>query len=89
MATERIPAVEAPRSAEAIERDWYENVYAGDDVPQLTIRALVMGMVLGGFLSVSNVYIGLKAGWSLGVAITSCILAYSIFARPTNDSSLR
>ena len=80
MATERIPAVEAPRSAEAIERDWYENVYAGDDVPQLTIRALVMGMVLGGFLSVSNVYIGLKAGWSLGVAITSCILAYSIFA---------
>jgi len=80
VATERIPAVEAPRSAEAIERDWYENVYAGDDVPQLTIRALVMGMVLGGFLSVSNVYIGLKAGWSLGVAITSCILAYSIFA---------
>jgi uncharacterized oligopeptide transporter (OPT) family protein len=37
-------------------------------------------MLLGGFLSVSNVYIGLKAGWSMGVAITSCILAYAIFA---------
>lgn len=80
MATERIPAVQAPRTAEAIERDWYENVYAGDNVPQLTLRALIMGMLLGGFLSVSNVYIGLKAGWSMGVAITSCILAYAIFA---------
>jgi len=80
MATETAPVIEAPRTAENIERDWYENVYAGDQVPQLTLRALIMGMVLGGFLSVSNVYIGLKAGWSLGVAITACILAYSIFA---------
>src|SRR5438552_1399247 len=80
MATERAPAAELPRTPEAIERDWYENVYAGDDTPQLTMRALIMGMVLGGFLSISNVYIGLKAGWSLGVSITSCILAYSIFA---------
>ena len=80
MATEIVPAVEAPRTPEAIERHWFENVYAGDHVPQLTLRALVMGMLLGGFLSVSNVYIGLKAGWSMGVAITSCILAYAIFA---------
>src|SRR5262245_31996609 len=80
MATELAPHVDSPRTPEEIERDWYENVYAGDRVPQLTLRALVMGMLLGGFLSVSNVYIGLKAGWSMGVAITSCILAYAIFA---------
>src|SRR5437667_3303711 len=80
MATERAPAAELPRTPEAIERDWYENVYAGDDTPQLTMRALIMGIVLGGCLSISNVYSGLKAGWSLGVSITSCILAYSIFA---------
>jgi uncharacterized oligopeptide transporter (OPT) family protein len=80
VATEPVPREEPARTPEAIERDWYENVYAGDGVPQLTPRALVMGMVLGGFLSVSNVYIGLKAGWSMGVAITSCILAYAIFA---------
>jgi OPT family oligopeptide transporter len=80
MATELAPHVESPRTPEAIEREWYENVYAGDRMPQLTPRALVMGMVLGGFLSVSNIYIGLKAGWSMGVAITSCILAYAAFA---------
>src|SRR5262245_47912383 len=47
---------------------------------QLTPRALIMGMLLGAFMSTSNIYIGLKAGWSLGVAITSCILAFAIFA---------
>jgi OPT family oligopeptide transporter len=80
VATERILDAEKPRTAEEIERDWYENVYAGDRMPQLTARALVMGMLLGGFMSLSNVYIGLKAGWSLGVAITASILAYAIFA---------
>lgn len=80
MATERVPQAELPRTPEQIEREWYENVYAGDRMPQLTIRALVMGMLLGGVMSLSNVYIGLKAGWSLGVAITSSILAYAIFA---------
>jgi len=80
VATERIPLAETPRTPDEIERDWYENVYAGDRMPQLTIRALVMGMLLGGVMSLSNVYIGLKAGWSIGVAITSSILAYAIFA---------
>jgi uncharacterized oligopeptide transporter (OPT) family protein len=80
VATETIPAQEVPRTPEEIERDWFENVYAGDRMPQLTMRALLMGMLLGGVLSTSNVYIGLKAGWSMGVAITSCILAFAIFA---------
>lgn len=34
-----------PRTPEEIERDWLENVYAGDLVPQLTGRAVVTGMV--------------------------------------------
>jgi len=80
VATETIPDVEPPRTPEEIERHWFENVYQGDTMRQLTPRALIMGMVLGAFMSLSNIYIGLKAGWSLGVAITACILAYAIFA---------
>ncbi len=48
--------------------------------PQLTARAVVAGMVLGGFLSLSNLYVALKTGWSIGVSITSAILAFAIFA---------
>lgn len=87
MAVETLPPAEPPPSAESapktpeeIERHWFENVYQGDRMKQLTIRSVIMGMLLGGIMSTSNVYIGLKAGWSMGVAITSCILAYTIFA---------
>ena len=30
-------------------------------------------------LSITNLYIGLKAGWGFGVAITACILSYAIW----------
>lgn len=60
-----------------IEQEWYRNHYRGD-VPQLSTRAVLIGMVLGGVMSLSNLYVGLKTGWGLGVAITACILAYSL-----------
>src|SRR5262245_62792402 len=46
---------------------------------QLTWRAVIMGSLLGGVLSLTNLYIGLKAGWGFGVAITACILSYAIW----------
>jgi uncharacterized oligopeptide transporter (OPT) family protein len=66
---------------EEIERQWYEQVYRGrgDSMRQLTWRAVLMGSALGGVLSLTNLYIGLKAGWGFGVAITACILSYAIW----------
>lgn len=66
---------------EEIERQWFERVYTGrgDRMAQLTLRAVLMGSVLGGVLSLTNLYIGLKAGWGFGVAITACILSYAIW----------
>jgi OPT family oligopeptide transporter len=64
-----------------LEREWFENVYTGrgDSMVQLTWRAVIMGSALGAFMSLSNLYIGLKTGWGLGVAITSCILSFAIW----------
>ena len=66
---------------EEIEQQWFEKVYKGrgDSMPQLTWRAVLMGSLLGGVLSLTNLYIGLKAGWGFGVAITACILSYTIW----------
>ena len=61
------------------DRAWLQRVYAGDDAVQLTPRAVVSGMLIGGLMSVSNLYVGLKTGWGLGVTITSCIIAYAVF----------
>ena len=69
-------------SPQEIERQWYEQVYRarGDRMLQLTWRAVLMGSVLGGMLSLTNLYIGLKAGWGFGVAITASILSYAIWS---------
>jgi len=67
---------------EEIERQWFEEVYRGrgDSMPQLTLRAIVMGNVLGGILCLTNLYIGLKAGWCIGVTITACIVSFGLWS---------
>jgi uncharacterized oligopeptide transporter (OPT) family protein len=57
---------------------WLANVFRGD-MPQLTLRAAATGFLLGGVLSATNLYIGARTGWTLGVGLTSVILAYAAF----------
>jgi uncharacterized oligopeptide transporter (OPT) family protein len=66
---------------EEIERQWFERIYTGrgDRQKQLTLRAVLMGGVLGMFMSISNLYTTLKLGWSFGVAITACVLSFVIW----------
>jgi len=65
-------------SIEQKDKWWLENIYRGN-MPQLTLRAAATGFILGGILSATNLYIGAKTGWSLGVGITSVILAFAFF----------
>jgi OPT family oligopeptide transporter len=65
--------------AEERDRAWVTHYYRGDDVPQLTWRAVIMGGVLGMAMSISNLYTTLKLGWAFGVAITACVLSYAIW----------
>jgi uncharacterized oligopeptide transporter (OPT) family protein len=76
---EELPAL--PESASAEEKDlfWYTHIYRGERVPQLTVRAVLMGAFLGMAMSISNLYTTLKLGWAFGVAITACVLSYVIW----------
>lgn len=66
---------------EEIERQWFDKIYTGrgDTQRQLTLRAVLMGGVLGMFMSISNLYTTLKLGWSFAVAITACVLSYVLW----------
>ena len=57
---------------------WFKNIFRGD-LPQLTLRSALTGFLLGGILSATNLYIGGKTGVSLGVGLTSVILAFAMF----------
>jgi len=60
------------------DRWWLENIYRGD-MPQLTLRSALTGVVLGMVLALTNLYVGIRTGWTLGVGITSVILAFAAF----------
>ncbi len=60
------------------ERHWLENVYRKNE-RQLTVRAIITGMLLGMVMCLSNLYVVLKTGWSIGVTVTACILAFATF----------
>jgi uncharacterized oligopeptide transporter (OPT) family protein len=72
----------APRedalAAEDPERKWLREVYQ-PDARQLTVRAVITGMIIGGVMCLSNLYVVLKTGWSLAVTMTACILAFGLF----------
>ena len=67
---------------EEIERQWFEKVYRGrGDSHAASSPGAQSSWVRcwAAILSLTNLYIGLKAGWGMGVAITACILSYAIW----------
>ena len=57
---------------------WLANIYRGD-MPQLTLRSATTGFLLGGVLAATAMYIGAKTGISIGVGLTSVILAFAMY----------
>lgn len=68
-------------TADEVEQEWYDRVYigSGDRMKQLTWRAVLVGMVLGAVLSLTNLYASLKMGWSFGVALTAGIISFAVW----------
>ncbi|HEX8875402.1 MAG TPA: OPT/YSL family transporter [Phycisphaerales bacterium] len=65
-------------SREQKDQWWLANVFRGD-MAQLTLRSALTGFLLGGILSATNLYVGAKTGWTLGVGLTSVILSFAIY----------
>ena len=57
---------------------WLKNVFRGD-MPQLTFRAGLTGFLLGGVLAATALYIAAKTGITIGVGLTSVILAFAMY----------
>jgi uncharacterized oligopeptide transporter (OPT) family protein len=56
---------------------WLNNVYRGD-MAQLTLRSALTGFLLGGVLAATGLYIAAKTGITIGVGLTSVILAFAL-----------
>lgn len=60
------------------EADWLKRTYRPSEA-NLTVRAVIVGMVIGAVMCLSNLYVFFKTGWSMGVTLTACILAFAAF----------
>lgn len=47
--------------------------------PELTVRAIVSGMIIGALLTPCNVYSGLKIGWTFNMSVAAGLLALATF----------
>ena len=45
---------------------------------ELTLRALLTGLLLGALLAPSNVYSGLKIGWSFNMSIIALLIGFAV-----------
>jgi OPT family oligopeptide transporter len=46
---------------------------------ELTLRAILSGLVVGSLIGASNVCIGLKIGWTFGASITAAVISFALF----------
>ncbi|MCB9594501.1 MAG: OPT/YSL family transporter [Sandaracinaceae bacterium] len=46
---------------------------------QVTFRAIATGMVLGGVLSLTNIYTGLKIGWGFNMSVTAMLVSFGLY----------
>ncbi|KAF2480149.1 oligopeptide transporter [Neohortaea acidophila] len=47
--------------------------------PQFTIRALLLGLLIGVLIAFSNTYFGLQTGWISGMAMPSALVGFAYF----------
>jgi putative OPT family oligopeptide transporter len=53
-------------------------VAAASKVPEFTLRATILGILLGVFFSVGNTYLGLKVGMTISASIPAAVLSMAI-----------
>jgi OPT family oligopeptide transporter len=54
-----------------------------DDLPEerhyiVTIRAVVLGCICGALVNASNIYLGLKTGWTFGASLFGAIIGFAV-----------
>ncbi|MEM7619837.1 MAG: OPT family oligopeptide transporter [Pseudomonadota bacterium] len=57
--------------------------------PELTVRSICSGMLIGAILTPCNVYAGLKIGWGFNMSVAAGLLAYGFWTLSANIMGTR
>ena len=67
------------QNIESEEQHWFETIYQGDKMSELTLKVIIAGLLIGLLLISSNIYLGLKTGLTQGGSVIAAIIAFAIF----------
>ena len=61
-----------------------EKPYVGAEtsMPELTVKALLLGLFMAGILGAANAYLGLKAGMTVAATFPAAVIALAAFRLP-------
>lgn len=59
-------------------KDFNPVIAADERVPELTLRAVILGIILSVFFSIGNAFIGLKAGMTVSASIPAAVISMGI-----------
>lgn len=79
-----VPPLPPGAPVEVRDAHWRKYVYLGEHQLQLTIRAVLIGGILGGLMSITGLFITLKTGWGLGLTIIATLGSYAVMNVLTN-----
>lgn len=69
-----------PEAYETIPGDQYPPYVAPDkSIPELTLKAIVIGIILGIVFGAANAYLGLRVGLTVSASIPAAVMAIAIF----------
>jgi OPT family oligopeptide transporter len=74
------PAAPPPEAPVALRDAWWRaHLYRADREPQLTVRAVLVGGVIGVLSCAASLYSCLKLGWVFGLGLTVCMVSFVTF----------
>nr|WP_240894726.1 oligopeptide transporter, OPT family [Fodinibius halophilus] len=59
-------------------KDFIPYVQADDDMPQITVKAVVLGVLLSAILAGANAYLGLKVGMTVSASIPAAVISMAL-----------
>ncbi|KFY13087.1 hypothetical protein V492_03492 [Pseudogymnoascus sp. VKM F-4246] len=80
---EALLSSELPEVLDGAETEAADPFLSFDDLPDedrniLTFRAILVGLLCGGLVNASNIYLGLKSGWTSGANIFGSIVGFAV-----------
>jgi putative OPT family oligopeptide transporter len=67
-----------PKRAESTQHEFEPYIKAHENIPELTLRAVILGAIIAVVFGVANAYLGLKVGMTVSASIPAAVISMAV-----------